>query len=195
MRVAIIDDAGFGWGGRPGLAGKELYVELLARGGLEGLGIDVVRVLLSGSLSESNIVVIRGVKVPVIKDFCDWELIRSLRHVLDNVDLVHVNVLNARYPRNIIRVVKDLGIPMVVTIHDWSYLCPTGWSVKYPSQVVDWNPRLGLSCVRCIWSVARLRGDNPIMSILRSFNHTLSLKELLLNASAVISPSKLLADA
>ena len=193
MRVAVVDDAGFGWG-RPGLAGKELYVELLARG-LEGLGVGVVRVLLGGSSGDGDVVVVRGVGTPVVRDFWDWELVRGLRRVFEGVDLVHVNVLNARYPRNIVRVVKDLGVPMVVTVHDWSYLCPTGWSIKFPSQVVDWNPRLGLSCIRCIWGVAKVRGDNPITSILRSFNHTVSLRELLFNASAIISPSKLLADA
>lgn len=193
MRVAIIDDAGFGWD-RPGLAGKELYVELLARG-LEGLGVSVVRVLLGDSSSDGNVITVRGVKTPIVRDFWDWELVRGLRRVFESVDLIHANVLNARYPRNIVRIIRDLGIPMVVTVHDWSYLCPTGWSIKYPSQVIDWDPRLSLSCVRCIWDVARLRGGNPIVSVLRGFNHTLSLRELLLNASAVISPSRLLANA
>ena len=191
MRVAIIDDAGFGWG-RPGLFGKELYVELLARG-LERFGIEVVRVLLSGSLG-NNWVSVRGSDLPIIRVFFDPRLEHDLARILSNADIVHVNVLNARYPRHIIKITNSLKKPLVVTMHSWAYLCPTGWVVKMPKYQLDEDPRLRPQCIRCLWSVGRYYGFNPVWFTLDGFNRVMALQGLLKRASAIISPSRLLAD-
>jgi hypothetical protein len=81
MRVAIIDDAGFGWG-RPGLFGKELYVELLAKG-LESLNIDVARILLSSSPNgKEGVITVSGTSIPIVRAFLDLDLEHKLKELL-----------------------------------------------------------------------------------------------------------------
>jgi len=194
MRVAIINDAGFGWG-RPGLFGKELYVELLAKG-LESLNIDVARILLSSSPNgKEGVITVSGTSIPIVRAFLDLDLEHKLKELLQGFDIVHVNVLNARYPRHIVRVVKRLGKPLVVTMHSWAYLCPTGWVVKVPGNEVHAEPRLGFRCIRCLWNVGKYYGANSVWFTMDGFNRTLALQGLLRSADAVISPSRLLADA
>ncbi len=195
MKVAIIDDAGFGFG-RPGLFGKELYVHMLAEINERILDNEVQRILVGQTATCGNVSTIAGSKVPVVRAFRDSVLERRLHDVLANKkpDILHVNVLNARYPRCIVPVAKKLGIPIVVTLHSWVYLCPTGWSVYLPELVIDSEPHPRLRCVQCLCQVAKMYDQETIRRVSDGFNQTIALRRLAENAEAVISPSGLLAE-
>jgi glycosyltransferase involved in cell wall biosynthesis len=191
MKIAVIDDAGFGFG-KPGLFGKELYVELLAKVNEDILGNKVIRILLGSSSEDNRIVGIIGSKTPIIRAFRDETLRQKLEEVLkdEKPDIIHVNVLNARYPRNIVNVAKKMNIPIVTTVHNWTYVCPSGWAVKLPEQIICDNLGLQTHCIRCLMKVAELNKLNKISRLTDGINLYYSLRSLLQNSQAIISPSK-----
>lgn len=194
MKVAVLDDTGFGRG-KPGLSGKELYVEQLASINEEILGNIVVRILLGGLSSSPNTTRIQGSQAPlVIRAISDPLLEERLATVLkrEKPDLLHVNVLKSRYPRVIVHAAKSLGMPIVVTMHSWVYVCPTGWSVFLPGLDRDLFPRPRPKCIRCLIQLSRIYGANALLRVCDGFNQTWSLQHLLENSAAVISPSRLL---
>ncbi|MGD0329221.1 MAG: glycosyltransferase family 4 protein [Nitrososphaeria archaeon] len=193
MKIAVIDDSGFGSG--KGLFGKELYVELLAKVNEDILGNKAIRILLGSSSEDNRIVGIIGLKTPIIRDFRDEILRQKLEEVLkdEKPDIIHVNVANARYPRNIVNVAKKMDIPIVTTVHSWMYVCPSGWAVKLPEQIICSNLGVQTHCIRCLMKVAELYKENKVSRLIDGINLHYSLRSLLRNSKAVISPCKSLA--
>lgn len=190
MKIAIIDDAGLGSGKPP--FGKELYVELLAKVNEDILGNKVIKILLGSSSQDKRVVGIIGSETPVVRAFRDEILRQKLEEILkdEKPDIIHVNVLNARYPRNIVNVAKKMNIPIVTTVHNWTYVCPSGWAVKLPEQIICSNLGLQTHCIRCLMRVAELNKVNKIIRLTDGVNLYYSLRSLLLNSQAIISPSK-----
>ena len=195
MKIAIIDDAGIG-SGRSGLYGKELYVQVLSDINERILRNEVVKIMLGHFENSPEVITIRGSGIPVVRAFRDSVLENRLQSVLsiERPDVLHVNVLNARYPRSIVRVAKKLGIPIVVTLHSWVYLCPTGWSVYLPELSIDREPCVQFRCARCLGQIAKMYDLDILGRVADGYNQTLALRRLLENARAIISPSKLLAE-
>ncbi|MDG6994627.1 MAG: glycosyltransferase family 4 protein [Nitrososphaerota archaeon] len=195
MRIAIIDDAGFG-SGKPGLFGKELYSELLAQLNEEILRNEVFRISLGGLVDDGKSIAVIGSKRPIFRTLYDEVLISKLASVLQksSVDLIHVNILNARYPRSIVRLARKIGKPIVCTVHNWTYVCPTGWAVKFP-DIRLCKPGLHFACVRTLWNLAKINNRGRINSISNGVNQYFSLRHLIKNSAAVVSPSEQLAKA
>jgi len=195
MKIAVIDDAGFGFG-KPGLFGKELYVELLAKVNEDVLGNEVTRILLGNPSDNERIVSVIGSRIPIIRTFEDRTLKQELETILRNkkIDIIHVNVLNARYPRNIVTSAKNLSIPIVTTVHNWTSLCPSGWAVKLPEQIPCENLGLQMHCIKCLQKLAGLYKINRVGRLTDGLNLHYSLRSLLRNSGAVISPSKSLGE-
>jgi len=193
MRVAILDDAGFG-SGQSGLFGKELYVDVLARINEEILGNQVTKIVL-GEGVESDDCGVAGTDLPFVRPFYDPNLARKLTDVLKKrrIQLLHANLLNARYPRHVANVAGKLSIPLVSTVHSWGFVCPTGWGVEIPSLRPCGN---GLSghCLRSLWCLAPMEGKNRVRRVFDGVNQYLALRGLLRASCAVISPSRSLAQ-
>ena len=194
MRIAILDDAGFG-ANRPGMAGKELYVELLAQINEKILNNHVLRILL-GSNINNDVITIRGSNTPIIKIFYDNLLERQLYKLWkhENVDLIHSNINNPRYIRHVIKVAERLEIPIVTTLHGWGYLCPSGCVVVFPENVICKNPDFQARCIKCLYYIAKRYDYNIAKRVVDGFNLTYSLRLALRSSLAVISPSKILAN-
>ncbi len=194
MIIAIIDDVGFGTG--PGLAGKELYVELLAKLNEEILGNKVIRISLGGIVNDGISLSLKGSKTPVLRVVYDKELIHKLRSLFkaNMVNLIHANILNARYPKSIVKVSKQTQTPLVTTVHDWTFVCPARWAVKFPSFELCY-PGFHLACLRSLWNLAKLNSINRISFIAQGANQYFALRHLIRNSNAVISPSNQLAQA
>ncbi|MEM1510009.1 MAG: glycosyltransferase family 4 protein [Sulfolobales archaeon] len=193
MRVAVVDDAGMGVMGGKGVFGKELYSYLLSVA-YEILGHQVVRVILGSGTSEFNDAIrLQGTSIPVLRAFYDRGLTVSLNKLLMkmDIDLVHVNILNPRYVNTIISTVKSRAM-LFLTMHSYSYVCPTGWKVKFPQTIPCNTTPPSSACIRCMYSMHR-NFQIPITRLLKGLYQQCALKKLLDESDIVISPSRLLA--
>ena len=196
MVVAIVSDAGFGW--IPGHDGKEVYSELVARINEEILGNKVVRVILGGerhrSVGAFNIV---GHNMPILR-IADHLVFRGLNTLLkvSNVELVHVNICNPRYAYPVTKALKALKVASVVGVHDWKYLCPSGFGVILPEVVVEDKFIVRPRCMQCIISREKALGNKMVRAIAQGLSGivgTAVFQELLKAAHVILTPSKVLA--
>lgn len=195
MKVAVIDDVGFG-SGKPGLFGKELYVETISKINEEILGNPVERVLLSPtSHNQDNLHVLAGSEKRLIRIFRDKQLVQKLKKLLESqgVDLVHNNLLNARYIAHTANAAEKLGTPIVTTIHGWVYVCPNGWGVTLP-QLAKCSMGLQPGCGKCLYQLSKITKTNPAASAANWTIRYLMLKKMLNASKANISPSHELAE-
>ncbi|MCL5067942.1 MAG: glycosyltransferase family 4 protein [Thaumarchaeota archaeon] len=194
MRIAVLDDAGFGSG--KGLAGKELYVELLAQLNEQILGNKVIRIKLGSAVDNEKSVSIKGSTRPILRDFIDSKLVSAMAFLLkeNQIDIIHANILNDRYARHIVKVSKEIGKPIVSTVHSWIYSCPNGWAVTYPSLELC-KPGFHFSCITSHWRILKRSKVNRVSGTIHSVNQYVALRHLIRNSAAVISPSMDLAEA
>ncbi len=103
---------------------------------------------------------------PVTRVIYRWSKARSLKHIYDDEALggVFSRFLERARPRVVhvhhlgglglscLKVVKDSGIPLVMTLHDYWMICPRGQmfhSDLYSCSTVD--PRLCAPCIAATW--------------------------------------------
>ncbi|MFW6117126.1 MAG: glycosyltransferase, partial [Thermoproteota archaeon] len=160
------------------------------------MGNNVLKVLLGGSGEEDTgqDITLEGSKNPVFRLVRDESTERGLIKVCEEfgADLVHAHILNARYPRVILKSIKKLGIPLVITIHSWSYLCPIHFYVQLPDLKPCNITPLKRRCLRCIVSKSELDSIYPY-GIPWMIHGTLALRRLLREADRALCPSKLFA--
>jgi glycosyltransferase involved in cell wall biosynthesis len=192
MRIAVVDDAGFGLGGGRGVYGKEVYSGILSAIYKDSLGFDVVRVLLGEGISEfEDVVKIVGSKTPIIRALYDRRITRQLTKVIKekSVGIIHANIINPRYVNPLIAVKKRLGIKLVTTVHSWAFVCPTGWKIKFPEMRPCNIKAPSIRCVKCIRSMNRIL-SHKYAFLARGLFLTYSLHKLVRNSDLVIVPSK-----
>jgi glycosyltransferase involved in cell wall biosynthesis len=99
------------------------------------------------------------------------ELERVFTHLLraDRPDVVHIHELH-RMPASIIHIAKSHNLPVVVTFHDYWFICPL-FQLFTPQETVCEGPDGGRNCV-----LTCLAGD-PVTRLyrryLRIFHHTI----------------------
>ncbi|HVP24255.1 MAG TPA: glycosyltransferase [Conexivisphaerales archaeon] len=193
MRVAIIDDAGFGSGGT-GLFGKELYSWLLAEVNERLLGNQVIRVDLGSSGPQRKFRSSNGKGVPLLRPFRDPETVKGMSSLVrrEGAELLHANVVNARFPRSIVKVAKDTGVPLVTTVHSYNPVCPTGWATRLPELSPCGDLGLQAHCPICLLN-RRSAGGSTARSLLDGFNQYDALRQLIRRSNSVVAPSKTLA--
>lgn len=191
MNVLILDDAGFGLEGGRGIYGKEIYSEILANINLK-LGNTVVRAVLgAGSGSNVDVLKIKGSKLPGLRTLYDKPLIDGLSKLCKDykIDLIHANILNARYPFAVSKVSRQLNLPLVITVHSWVYLCPTNYNVMLPNLIqCEKSPSI-ITCRKCMTTKAKL-SDSRLFASAKMLHQTYALRSLMKKADRVISPSK-----
>ena len=196
MRIAVVDDAGFGLGGGRGVYGKEVYSGILSVIYKDLLGLDVVKVLLGEGASEfEDVVKVVGSKTPIVRALYDRKTVKQILHILreKGVDVVHANVINPRYVNPLIAVKKRLNIKLITTVHSWAFICPTGWKVKFPEMKPCGIRALSIKCLRCIRSMNKALG-RKYAEVARGFFLTYSLQKLARSSDIVIVPSKELSE-
>lgn len=94
--------------------------------------------------------------------FGDPFLQRALARALSTADpdLIHVHHLMG-LPAAICKQIKELGLPVVATLHDYWLLCPNAQLLTNYDQSVCPGPRLWLNCARC--AAARL--EQPALNV------------------------------
>lgn len=192
MNVLILDDAGFGLEGGRGVYGKEIYCEVLAEINIK-LGNMVLRVVLGGEKSSSaDVITLEGSRLPVIRTFYDEPLANGLMKLCGKfkIDLIHANILNARYPIILSRISHKLNLPLVITVHSWVYLCPTNYNVMLPNLIPCEKSSLNIHCMKCMTSKAKLMSVFSLFTATKMLHQTYALRSLLKEANCVISPSK-----
>lgn len=192
MNVLILDDAGFGLEGGRGVYGKEMYCEVLARIN-EKLRNKVHRVVLGGEKSASaDVITLEGSRLPIIRTVYDEPLANGLIELCGKfkIDLIHANILNARYPLILRRISRKLNLPLVITVHSWVYLCPINYNVMLPNLELCEKPSLNAHCIKCMTSKAKLMYVSPLFTATKMVHQTYALRSLLKEANCVVSPSK-----
>jgi len=107
-----------------------------------------------------------------------------------NPDLVHAHSLSLQLSPLPLKAAADLNIPIVMTIHDFNYVCPRKWLIRKNGEICA--PGIGF---RCFWSDCRSSKEGWIY-----FGyHGLRLLKILLHrrllqryVSLFVCPSKVL---
>lgn len=119
---------------------------------------------------------------------------RSFERFLDQIkpDVVHIQHLY-RLPTSLISLIKSKGIPVIVTLHDYWFICHAIRLLR-PNLEVCSGPLFGLKCAGCvelglpIWASTFLRPLTTLLSVYRTAYMRSRLKE----ADLLISPSSFL---
>jgi len=195
LRIAVIDDAGFGLGGGRGVFGKEVYSELLARINEEYLGNEAFRVLLGYGASEVPVYRFTGSKIPIVRVLADRDLEEGLTRFFreKRVDIVHANILNPRYAIPLLRAVRRSGARLIYTIHSYIPLCPINWKTYIPGMKPCTYRYPSSKCLWCIYEW-RKRFNESSAKALRGLMQIELIRKLMKGADADISPSERFAE-
>ena len=81
----------------------------------------------------------------------DASLSQSFASALDEwmPDLVHVHHLMG-LPAGIVEIVKQRGVPVIATLHDYWLICSNAQLLTNYDQTVCEGPRLWMNCARCV---------------------------------------------
>jgi len=187
MKVMILNDTGFSARG-----GTETYCNILNVINAK-LGNKTVKVYLGEEYNDDpEAIALDGVNVPVMRVFYDKILEKGLIKLCSDfeVDLIHANILNARYPLILSNMSSKLKLPLVLTVHRWAYICPSGYNVVFPELLPCDKPSLNL-CVKCVTSKAKFMHIPVMSSVGRALHRVYAFKSLMRKANFVISPSRI----
>ncbi|GAB4153528.1 MAG: glycosyltransferase family 4 protein [Candidatus Promineifilaceae bacterium] len=192
------------------LGGTELYTQQLAAQ-LAARGHDVSiffrrdgeEACLEGWREESGVKVWAAVSRPTtstrrfLATFGDQTLTAALTQVLQESrpDVVHVQHLMG-LPADLISLLRQQGVPYLVTLHDFWWVCANAQLVTNYSQAVCAGPRLWLNCARC--ALARVGQDalwplSPALAPLLALRAA-RLRAVLQGARRLIAPTRFVRD-
>lgn len=189
--MAIIEDWGFG----TGHFGKELYSGLVADTNETLLGNTSYRISLQHMVQRGSPEPTQGRGVPMLRAFRDTATVKNLRFLLKqaNADIAHVNIVNSRYPRPIAKAIREQGVALVMTVHNYGCLCPTGWATRLPELRPCEDLGAQIHCPLCLWKGARESPHQNVRALLDGFNQYNAFRFLARDSDSVIVPSKTLA--
>jgi glycosyltransferase involved in cell wall biosynthesis len=122
---------------------------------------------------------------------------RAFRQLLalEKPDLVHIQHVMG-LPAALARSIRAAGIPYLVTLHDYYYLCANAQLLTNYDQTVCPGPRWWLNCGRCALARAghdRLAPLAPAVAPLMALRHR-QLARLLAHAAHIIAPTHFVAS-
>ncbi|RMF61260.1 MAG: glycosyltransferase [Calditrichaeota bacterium] len=125
--------------------------------------------------------------------FYNPALTKAFLQVLDEFqpDLVHIQHLMG-HPAHYISYLKEKGIPYVITLHDFWWICANAQLLTNYSQELCAGPHLYLNCAECALSRlgrARYKPVLPIAATPLAMRNYL-LRKVIAGAEALIAPSK-----
>jgi glycosyltransferase involved in cell wall biosynthesis len=186
------------------VGGTELYTQTLAKALAErGHGVTVLhRGSAPGSglkrRQENGLLILEawaGVCRPsgrFLATFGHSWLQRTFERVLDEVhpDLVHIQHLMG-FPAGCVRSLQRRGIPFVITLHDYWWVCANAQLLTNYSQQLCDGPRAYLNCARCVLARAGLNALWPVLPALAPLLawRGRTLQSAMLQAAALIAPS------
>ncbi len=126
---------------------------------------------------------------------------RAFEGILDEIrpDLIHIQHLIG-FPVGLIRSIRERGVPFLITLHDYWWVCANAQLLtNYSRQLCD-GPRAYLNCARCVLSragrspaipwagVGNLWPAVPALAVLMAWRGS-KLRSALLQADRLIAPS------
>jgi glycosyltransferase involved in cell wall biosynthesis len=196
--IAVIDDSGFGIG-KPGLFGKEQYVEIISRIYEEFFGWKTFRLVISHNKPvnvgsrDKRIYWIPYSRLKIIGNYIDPVLVGSLRRFIEKhkIRIIHNNVLNPRIILHIVEASTNKAF-LVTTLHSWVYVCPTGWGIRLP-LLQNCHTGFQPACVRCAYIYSKLYslGFKGFIDIITRY---FIYRRVVRCSNVLISPTKILKD-
>ena len=185
MNILILSDVGFSPRG-----GTETYCETVAGINTE-LGNPTTKAVIgtTGEL-QHPIKTLRCAEIPIWNDICDEQSVRALGDLCSQseIDLVHANIVNLRH----YTILRDLKLPLVLTIHTWRMRCPIEDKAMLPEMMPCEREWPNGHCPICVVSKNRLLSEPVIWmatKFLRMPRNIHASRIALERASYVISPS------
>lgn len=143
-----------------------------------------VRAVWSGLLSPTH---------RFLATFGDTLMMRAFKCVLEetNPDLIHIQHLMG-LPAALLRPIRQQGLPFVITLHDYWWMCANAQLLTNYSQQVCDGPQAYLNCARC----ALARADRsrfwpalpPVAGLLAWRNHL--LRQIMKAAGGLVAPTE-----
>jgi glycosyltransferase involved in cell wall biosynthesis len=129
--------------------------------------------------------------------FGERDMLHAFRQVVEQTqpDLVHVQHLMA-LPAAVVHYIQKKGLPFIITLHDYWWVCANAQLLTNYSQQVCEGPRAYLNCARCALARSghpRLWPALPAMAILLAWRNRL-LRQIVGAASRLIAPAKFVGD-
>ncbi len=122
---------------------------------------------------------------------------RTFECVLDEIrpDLVHVQHLMG-FPAGCARALLKRGIPFVITLHDYWWVCANAQLLTNYSQQLCDGPSAYLNCARCVLARAGLNALWPALPALAPLLawRARILRAVMLQATTLIAPSSFVQD-
>ena len=118
------------------VGGAEIYMHQVAAGlGERGHEVAIFAGSPDESIDEQRVRVVQRPDFHAGNLVRDNELQDALRSFMASFkpDVIHLHNTYS-FPAEFSRVLAEQGVPIVMTIHDWSLLCPNGWCVVPPSE-------------------------------------------------------------
>lgn len=106
-------------------------------------------------------------------------------------DLVHVQHLMG-FPLSAITAIRRAGVPFIVTLHDYWWLCPNSQLLQYFDQQLCSEPDNWRNCALCAFARLRVPGLSAVAPTLSVFfaQRARMAREALAQAACVIAPSQ-----
>jgi glycosyltransferase involved in cell wall biosynthesis len=130
-------------------------------------------------------------------NFRQPELSRAFAHTLhrEQPDIVHIQHLMG-LPFGLVQHVQRAGLPYVITLHDYWYVCPNAQLLTNYDETICAGPHYWLNCARC--ALARVGHSNfvpaiPLLAPLFAYRHG-RLQPILNKAKRLITPSHFTAN-
>lgn len=80
----------------------------------------------------------------------DARMDQALREYIERVRPQIVHVHHMRYlSTNVVAIAKEFGLPVLITLHDFSFRCPVASLLYYDGTVC--HRRVGPECLSCVW--------------------------------------------
>ena len=183
LNILFLSDTGFN---PPG--GAERYSNIVTSA-MKKLGLNV----LKASIISNGALLKFSTSSGIVRCFYNPLLEKEMKALLRKfkVDVAHLNILHPPHALICMRVLHDLKIPYIATVHSYLHICPTEYFVKLPELMPCKNPYLNLHCVKCVIAKAKLPYSSKTIFryIGQMFYNMHVLKLFLKKASYVISPS------
>jgi len=187
LRVLLFNDHGRG-------GGAERYVDTVADA-LKAKRIETVK--LCRVRGGNGWIELGGVPEVRLSDYIKGNM--SYQKLLDQVlfkfkpDIVHVNEVQLYYADLLVKLSRKYCSKLVLTTHNYGYLCPTALYIKIPEMEPCDKPYFNNHCLTCLLNTgsgfqSKLRNSSRVLYSMSKWSSFLS------SFDTIISPSQLFAE-
>ena len=128
--------------------------------------------------------------------FMQSEINTAFKLLLDDIDIIHIQHLMG-LPLTVIDQIRSAGIPYIITLHDYWYICANAQLLtNYDQAICDGPDEHWRNCAKCALARAGVQpwqiATTPLAPLMRYRAH--QLKPVLANAQQIIAPTYFVRD-